>query len=111
VSLLRDHSWKARYDSDMRSLVQDFYEPALGCAVRYDRSTGFFSAAVLTLVSRGLEGLIRNGGRMRLIVGCRLGEAEIEAIKHGLSLREAVERSLAACPLSATTGQEACRRR
>lgn len=49
MSLLQDHSWRPRYDSDLRSLVAEFYEPALSAAVRYDRSTGFFSAEVPAL--------------------------------------------------------------
>ena len=35
-----------------------------------DRATDFFCAKVMTLAMRGLEGLIRNQGRMRLIIGC-----------------------------------------
>ena len=48
---------------------------------------------------RGIEGLIRNGGRMRLIVGCTLEPAEIEAIEKGEQLRDLVERHLANLPL------------
>ena len=32
------------------------------------------------LAARGLEGLIRNGGRMRLLVGCTLDQPEVDAI-------------------------------
>ena len=41
MSLLRELSWKTKYDSDELSLVSDFYVPVLQCAVRYDRSTGY----------------------------------------------------------------------
>jgi hypothetical protein len=50
---------------------------------------------------RGLEGLIRNGGRMRLLVGCTLGEAEVSAIERGISLRDTVEAAMLAMPLVA----------
>ena len=40
----------------------------------------FFSARILTLAARGIEGLIRNHGVMRLVIGCTLREEEVEAI-------------------------------
>src|SRR5262249_2613286 len=45
---------------------------SLGCAVRYDRTSGYFTASSLTIASRGIEGLVKNEGKMRLIVGCTL---------------------------------------
>lgn len=70
MSLLPDYDWQTKYDADGRSLVEMFFVPALESATRYDRTTGYFSAGVLMLASRGVEGLVRNGGRMRLVVGC-----------------------------------------
>jgi superfamily II DNA or RNA helicase len=99
VSLLPDFDWRTKYDADGRSLVDAFFIPALTSATRYDRTTGFFSAGVLTLASRGVEGLVRNGGRMRLVVGCTLGEAEVQAIERGQQLRALVQNSLGAMPL------------
>ena len=61
--------------------VSDFYIPALSQAVEYDRSVGFFSSASLALAARGVAGLIRNGGTMRLIVSPNLNERDIDAIK------------------------------
>ena len=40
----------------------------------------------LALAMRGLEGLIINGGHMRLLVGCTLDEAEVDAIEKGESI-------------------------
>jgi SNF2 family DNA or RNA helicase len=99
VPYLRDFGWKSKYDADAESLVSEFYVPALQCAERYDRSTGFFSAGALTLAARGIEGLVRNNGRMRLVVGCTLGEPESDAIERGLELRQAVEQQLRTMPL------------
>lgn len=36
-------------------------------AVRYDRLTGYFSSTILSLAARGIAGLVRNGGTMRLV--------------------------------------------
>ena len=87
---LREHVWAPKYHSDAGALVRKFYVPALACAVRYDRTTGYFTANALTLAARGVEGLIRNRGRMRLVVGCTLKPPEVEAIERGTALREAV---------------------
>jgi SNF2 family DNA or RNA helicase len=93
--------WHPKYSPDNGNLVERFYVPALACAVRYDRSTGFFSVYALVLAMRGLEGLIRNGGHMRLLVGCTLNDAEVAAIERGMSLRDTVEAALLAMPLVA----------
>ncbi|HEU0021187.1 MAG TPA: SNF2-related protein, partial [Dehalococcoidia bacterium] len=103
MSLLTDRSWKVLYDSDETSLIQEFYEPVLSTALRYDRTTGYFSAGVLTLVARGIEGLVRNGGKMRLLVGCILHQEDLAAIEKGYSLRETVEAKLLANPLAPST--------
>lgn len=92
--LLRDRSWRSKYHSDAGSLVKDFYEPALTCAVRYDRTSGYFRAGSLTLAARGIENLVRNGGKMRLVVGCTLEPPEVEAIDQGLALRDAIAAKL-----------------
>ena len=104
---LRDRDWRTKYDSDTRSLLTDFYVPALACALRYDRSTGYFSSRALTLAARGIEGLVRSGGHMRLVVGCTLAPAEIEAIERGTALREVVGTLLGAMPLVTATAEEA----
>jgi SNF2 family DNA or RNA helicase len=106
VSLLTDRSWKAKYKSGRDHLLRDFFEPALAAATRYDRSTGFFSARVLTLASRGVEGLVRNQGHWRLIVGCQLKIDEVEAIERGLDPKQAIALRLAEMPLAPASPEE-----
>jgi ERCC4-related helicase len=98
--MLCDRPWRLKYTPDDGDLVRLFYVPALQDAERYDRLTGYFSANALQLAARGIEGLVRNNGRMRLIVGCTLAPSEIEAIEAGEQLRPLVERRLAALPLA-----------
>ena len=98
--MLRDRAWQIRYTPDDGDLVRLFYIPALQDAQRYDRLTGYFNAAALALAARGIEGLVRNNGYMRLLVGCTLEAEEIAAIKRGEALREQVERRLAQLPLT-----------
>jgi len=100
MPILRDIAWRLKYTPDDGDLVRGFYVPLLQCAVRYDRLTGYFNAAALALAARGVEGLLLNDGRMRMVVGCTLDQAEIAAIERGEKLRETVEARLAAMPLT-----------
>ena len=98
--MLRDRQWKLKYTPDDGDLVRLFYVPALEDAERYDRLTGYFKAGALALAARGIEGLVRNGGHMRLVVGCTMAPPEIEAIERGEELRARVEQRLTDLPLA-----------
>ncbi len=98
--MLSDHSWRFKYTPEVGNLIRVFYVPALEDAQRYDRLTGYFNAGALALAARGIEGLVRNDGRMRLIVGCTLGAPEIAATSRGEALRDQVERHLLDLPLA-----------
>ena len=98
--MLSARKWELAYTTDDGPLADCFYVPALRHAVRYDRLTGYFSAGALTMAARGIEGLLRNNGVMRMVVGCTLEQEEIEAIQEGDRLREAVEQRLASVPLT-----------
>jgi hypothetical protein len=99
--LLTDSAWQTKYSPEHGDLVQGFYVPALQCAIRYDRSTGFFNAYALALAARGVEALIGNGGRMRLVVGCTLSAEHVAAIEQGAKLRDTAAAAMLAEPLRA----------
>ncbi len=101
MNLLTDRDWKLKYTPEDGDLIAAFYVPALRCGVRYDRSTGYFSATALALAARGIEGLIAQDGWMRLLVGCTLNEQEVEAIRRGENLRQKMEEHFAQMPLVA----------
>lgn len=101
MALLCDQKWKSKYTPDDGDLVQRFYVQALDAAVRYDRTTGYFSASALALAARGIEALVRNNGKMRLLVGCTLDKDETDAIAAGYDLRETVSGRLMKMPLLA----------
>ena len=104
MALLAQNPWKLKYTPEDGDLVRLFYLPALEDAVRYDRLTGYFNASALALAARGIDNLVRNQGRMRMVVGCTLDAAEIEAIEHGEKMRVLVDRHLAASPLDPPDG-------
>lgn len=97
--LLTSIEWRVKYTPEDGDLVETFHVPALSRAIRYDRTTGYFSASALTLAARGIEGLVGNDGRMRLIVGCTLEAPEIRAIEEGISLQECLSSVLGSMPL------------
>ena len=69
-----------RYKTNKNQIVKEFYLPVLKESVIYKRSVGFFTSTALIELSRGLSGLINNGGRIRLIVSPLLDKEDIEAI-------------------------------
>lgn len=78
---LRDLEIKSSYETLQEDPVAGFYVPVLGEAVSYDRIAGFFSSTSLALAARGILGLIKNGGKMRLIVSPYMSEDDAEAIR------------------------------
>jgi hypothetical protein len=104
MSLLTDFTWHTKYDPDDGPLIEQFYLMALASTQNYDRTTGYFSATALAIAARGIEGLVLNAGRMRMVMGCTLGQPEVDAIAQGQSLKDTVAGVLLATPL-VTTGQ------
>lgn len=84
---LRDLQLKLEYRTGQDDLVNDFYIPCLEKCVGYHRAAGYFSAQVLNLAARGVAGLIRNEGSMRLVVDPLLSSQDVEQIKKGYSER------------------------
>jgi hypothetical protein len=85
---LQSLNLKSVYRTGQDDLFHDFYKPSLSASCSYDRAVGFFSAEILAMNIRGLGGIIRSGGKMRLIIGHPLSNDEFEAVKHGMLLQE-----------------------
>lgn len=77
----RDLYIKPCYESGVDDIIEDYYVPVLGAAMRYDRITGFFSSTSLAVAARGIAEFIVNGGRMRLITSPRLNGEDIDIVK------------------------------
>jgi|LSQX01.3.fsa_nt_gb ERCC4-related helicase len=87
---LQSYTWQCRYESGLHDLVDDFYVPALSRSVQYDRKAGFFSSGALVLAATGIARLLATGGRMRLLVGVQLNDADTQAIAEGYRQKEQV---------------------
>ena len=73
---------KSVYRTGEDNLFFDFYRPVLEQSVRYDRAVGFFSSEILAINLKGLSQLVKNNGKMRLIIGEPLKKEEYDAIKN-----------------------------
>lgn len=92
---LRDVEVKPEYRSLLDDIVKDFYIPLLSQAVLYKRAVGFFSSSALIEISKGISALVKNGGKIQLIVSPKLTEDDIDAIEKGFEMRyEIIERCL-----------------
>ena len=83
-------NFKKAYSSDTDDIVNDFYVPALAEAVEYERLAGFFSSTSLAIAARGMVGLVKNDGVMRLVVSPRLTRKDIDVLTSGESKLEKV---------------------
>lgn len=55
------------YRSPQNNIVTEFYIPVLEKAVSYKRSVGYFSSTSLVQITKGILGLIKNGGIISLV--------------------------------------------
>lgn len=86
----RELNIKSEYRSLSDNVVMDFYIPTLRNAVLYKRAVGFFSSSALIEISRGITGLIKNGGRIMLIASPKLQQEDVQAIAKGYEERTSV---------------------
>lgn len=82
------------YRTNKQDIVREFYLPVLKKSVLYKRAVGFFSSTALIELSKGIAGLIQNGGKIKFIVSPLLSEEDIEAIRLGYDERGVIESSL-----------------
>lgn len=78
------------YRSLIDNIAKDFYIPLLNRALMYKRSVGFFSSSALIEISKGISGLVRNGGHIQLVASPYLSPEDIKAIKTGYENRDVI---------------------
>lgn len=91
---LKDVELKKEYRSLLDNVVNDFYIPVLRNSVLYQRAVVFFSSSALIAISKGVEGLISNGGRIQIIASPKLSQEDIDEISKGYEVRKVLERAL-----------------
>ena len=78
----RELNLKSSYETLIEDTVQSFYVPVLEQATAYDRIAGYFSSTSLALAARGIAGLIKNHGTMRLLVSPNLTPDDYREIRN-----------------------------
>ena len=91
---LCDLDIKIEYRSLVDNIAKDFYVPLLNEAISYKRAVGFFSSSILVEISKGIVGLVNNGGYIRLIASPYLSEEDVKAIHSGYERRAIIEKAL-----------------
>ena len=87
---LQDIEIKDEYRSLIDNVAKDFYIPLLKEAISYKRAVGFFSSSALVEISKGIAGLIQNGGKIQLVASPYLSDDDVEAMRKGYELRESI---------------------
>jgi Superfamily II DNA/RNA helicases, SNF2 family len=92
---LEKYSIKSDYTSYDDDLAKSFFLPVIGEAIRYDRSTAYFSARALALYSRGLEKFgQKKDSRFRLLVSTEIESKDYDEMKKGYELRKEISEEL-----------------
>ena len=77
---LKNLKIKKTYSSDFDDILYDFYIPVLEKSNEYNRLAGFFSSTSLAIAAKGILGLIKSKGFLRLIVSPKLNKKDLEII-------------------------------
>ncbi|MCM3758513.1 SNF2-related protein [Sporosarcina aquimarina] len=86
--MLNELALKPVYSTERDDIANAFYVPVLSESVDYKRVSGYFSSAALSLFSKGIEKLVHNGGRYKLLISQEISENDYMMIKEGYFNRE-----------------------
>lgn len=82
------------YKTYKNNIVKEFYTPVLQEAVLYQRSVGFFSSTALIELTKGIAGIVKNGGKIQFIVSPYLSQEDVNAIQKGYDKKKVIEQAL-----------------
>ena len=84
---------KSDYYSANENLVEGFYNLALSETVKYDRLSGYFSSASLSVAAKGMKQLIENNGHIRLLCGVELSKDDWESISNPEQFKDLINKN------------------
>jgi len=64
---LQANTYKPNYDSFIDLPIEHFFVPSLEQAIEYNRAVGYFSSAIMTVLSEAFTNFSERGGKMNLI--------------------------------------------
>ena len=85
---LRGLNIKTTYNTEEDNILEDFYIKALSNATEYRRNTFTFSSHLLAHAARGLDGLIKSDGDMKLVFGDQINADDYERMLSGKKLQK-----------------------
>jgi len=77
--------------ADRTNLVESFYNPVLEQSKLYFRIAGFFSSTSLSVISKGIAGLVNNDGKMKLLISPELSNNDFEIISKSKQLTDSLD--------------------
>ena len=87
---LKDIHIEQEYRNLKCDVIHDFYIPVLSNACVYKRAVGFFNSGALYEMSIGLNNLVKNNGKIELIVSPNLTKEDVESIRLGYKTRDEI---------------------
>jgi superfamily II DNA or RNA helicase len=64
---LQVNTYKPNYDSFIDLPIEHFFVPSLEQSIEYNRAVGYFSSAIMTVLSEAFTNFAERGGKMKLI--------------------------------------------
>ena len=94
----RDVDFRLTYQSGTKAsdVMQEFYIPVLELTKNYDRVAGYFSSATFANSARGVAGLVRNGGKMRMVTSHAFTFNDVDVLQDFFASAELAKRQLTA---------------
>lgn len=84
---------KSDYFSANENLIEGFYNLALAESVKYDRLSGYFSSASLSVAAKGMTKLIENDGHIRLLCGVELSKDDWNSISNPEQFKDIINKN------------------
>jgi len=94
ASKLSELDLKLKYRSSDDNMINDFYVPVLSNAILYERAVGYFTSSSLIEISKGIKGLVNNGGKIKIIASPKLEPEDIKAINAGYEKKKKIKEAL-----------------
>ncbi len=92
--MFKDLVLKPVYTTGENDIPKEFYNPTLRYAIKFDRTSAYFSAKALAMYSEGLELLNINGGHYRIIISHDISYEDFREIKRGYAIKKSINEEL-----------------
>lgn len=83
--MFRNRAFRIHYSSEEDNIYEDFYAPALECAVNYKRAVGYFSLGAILNAPTALSHLVANAGKIKIIFAKIVSENDLEQLRESLT--------------------------